>query len=220
MSTSYNFDLETDFPNQKVNPDILAQQLEDAGLASGGTFEGVMIEGGVPVAGGVIDFNNPDPPPATVAATVTVTWQNALDPADDAAQAALIATHQGDAFGPVVQRKSDEGVSSTASDTFQVKVSATALPLPAGKYLIAAYCEIRMAAAVANSGVRARVIKDAVEVAEDNWGEDQWHAFSGAGIVDVKAGETPMLAIEYRRIGAPNTVEIRRARMSISQQSD
>ena len=219
MSTSYNFDLQTDFPNQRVNPDVLARQLGDAGLASGGAFEGVAVEGGVSVDGGVIDFNNPDPPPATVAATVIVTWQNALDAADEAAQAALVAAHQGDAFGPVVQRKSDEGVSTTTSNTMQVKVSGTALPLPAGKYLIAAYCEIKMAAVVANSGVRARVVKDAVEIAEDNWGEAQWHAFSGAGIIDVDAGDTPTMAIEFERIGVLSTVEIRRARISISQQA-
>ena len=208
MSQSYSYDIAADTPNGKVNPDIFHQELLDAALGSGGTLENVETENGTDLGNGVVQGG-----------TLKVTWQNALSVADEAAQDAVVAATQGDAFGPNVQRKSSEGVSTTTLNTPQVKVSGTALPLPAGKYLIAAFCEIKMSAVVANSGVRARVMKDAVEVAEDNWGESQWHAFSGAGIIDVKAGETPMMAIEYERIGVLSTVEIRRARVSISQQS-
>jgi hypothetical protein len=208
MSQTYNFDIATQTANGQVNPDIMAQQLLDAAYASGGAFEGLSIDGGTDGGMGV-----------TVGGTMTVQWENPLDPADEAAQTALVAAHQGDAFGANVQRASSEPESSTTDTAPQTKVSATADPLPAGKYLIAAYCEIKLSAAVANSGVRARVVLDGNEVGEDNWGEDQWHAFSGAGVVDVKAGETPMMSITYERIGVLNTVAIRRARISISQQS-
>lgn len=208
MSQTYSYDIAADTPNGKVNPDIFHQELLDAALGSGGTLENVATENGTDLGNGVVQGG-----------TLKVTWQNALSAGDEAAQDAVVAATQGDAFGPNVQRKSDEGVDTTTQNTFQVKVSGTALPLPAGKYLIAAYCEIKVSAVVANSGVRARVMKNAVEIAEDNWGESQWHSFSGAGIVDIKAGETPMMAIEYERIGVLNTVEIRRARISMSQQS-
>lgn len=211
MSTTYPYDIAAVTPNQRINPDVLAQQLIDAAYASGGTFEGLSVEGGVADPGGVINA-------AVVAATAFATWQNALDAADEAAQDALVAAHQGDPFGPNVQRTSSEGVDSTGLNTPQTKVSATALPLPAGDYLVGAYCEIKLDAAVALSGVRAAVLLDANEVAVDNWDVDQWHAFSAQGIVTLKAGETPTMSITYHRIGAANNVDIRRARISISQQ--
>lgn len=214
----YVFDIAADTPNQRINPDVMAQQLTDAAYASGGVFEGMFSEGGEAAAGGVIDAS-------TVPGTFTVQWQNALDPGDEAAQAALVAAHQGDPFGDIVQRVGSESMSSTSSATPQVKVEGTAQPLPAGKYLIALYCEIRLSAAVANSGVEAtleweRGGNPPNQLAEDTWGEAQWHAFSGAGIVDINAGDTPTLRLLFRRIGVANTVEIRRARLSISQQSD
>ncbi len=210
MSTTYTFDVASQTAAGKVNPDILAQQILDAAYASGGTFEGLSTEGGTtsPAEKGVI-----------IGGTLYLQWQNALDAADDAAQTALVAAHQGQAFGPIVQRTASEPESTTTSTISVTKVSGTALPLPAGKYLVAAYCEIKLSAAVANSGVRARVELNGNEVAEDNWGIDQWHAFSAQGIVDVEAGETPMMAITYERIGVLNTVAIRRARIAISQQS-
>lgn len=208
MSQTYPYDIAADTPNGKINPDIFHQELLNAALGSGGTLENVETDNGTDLGNGVVQGG-----------ALKVTWQNALNAADEAAQDAVVAATQGDAFGPSVQRKSSEGVSTTTLNAPQVKVSGTALPLPAGKYLIAAYCEIKMSAVVANSAVRARVMKDAVEIAEDNWGESQWHAFSGAGIVDIEAGETPMMAIEYERIGVLSTVEIRRARISMSQQS-
>lgn len=211
MSQSYIFDILTQTANGKVNPDVLAQQIADTALPTGGTFEGVSIEGGTPESNGVIDGGN-----------LILTWQNALDPADVATQTALVLAHQGAPFGSTVQRASSEPVSSTTNDgTAPVsKISATAAPLPAGKYLVGAYCETRLAASLANSGVRAVVIFNGNQVAEDNWGEDQWHAFSGQTVVDVDAGDEPMLEIQFHRIGVLNTVEIRRARITISQQSD
>jgi len=209
MSQQYVFDVATQTATGKVNADVMAQQLIDAAYASGGPFEGLWVVGGTPEDGGVI-----------AGGTMTVQWQNALNAADDAAQTALVLAHTAPTFGPIVQRASSEGVDSTTSTTPQAKVSGTVLPLPAGKYLVAAYCEMRMSAIVANSGVRARVILNGNDVAEDNWGEAQWHAFSAAGIVTIKAGETPMMLIDYQRIGVLNTAEIRRARISISQQYD
>jgi hypothetical protein len=209
MSTSYPYAISVT-ANNAVNPDILAQELLDAGLASGGVFEGVSIDGGKIAPGGVIEAPG----------TIIVQWQNALDPADEAAQDAAVAAHQGEAFGKPVQRKSSEPVSSTPLGTPQSKVSATADPLPAGDYLLSAYCEIRTPVVVANSGVRARVVLDGNEVAQTNAGlADQWQSFSAEGIVTLKAGAKPMLQITYQRIGAPNDVEIQRARIAIAQQA-
>ena len=213
----YIFDIAADTANQRVNPSIMAQQLEDAAYPSGGAFQGVITMGGESQSSGVIDASS-------IPASMTVSWQNALDAADEAAQIALVAAHQGQAFGPIVQRDAAEAVQSTTLNALQVALAATAQPLPAGKYLLAVYCETRMSAVVANSGVEAQVDYDRgagfVNVAEDNWGEAQWHAFSAAGIVTLQSGDTPTLRVRYRRIGALNTAEIQRVRMSIAQQSD
>lgn len=210
MSTSYSYAISATI-NNAVNPDVLAQELEDLALASGGTFEGVSVDGGTSAPGGVLDAPG----------TIIVQWQLALDAADEAAQDAAVAAHTGPAFGEPVQKASSEGVSSTTDATPQTKVSGTADPLPAGNYLVAAYCEIRTPTVVASSGVRARVVLNGNEVAETNEGlDDQWHAFSAQGVVAIEAGGTPMMAITYQRIGVLNTVEIRRARIAISQQKD
>ena len=213
----YVFNVQTDTANQRFNPDVMAQQLLDAAYPSGGAFQGLSSVGGEAQDGGVIDAS-------TVPCTMTTSWQNPLDPGDDAAQTALVAAHQGDPFGDTVQRDSAEPMQSTGSNVLQVALSKTAQPLPAGKYLLSAYCETRMSATVANSGVEVMVDYDKgagfLNVAEDNWGEAQWHSFAAAGIVDIDAGDTPTLRVRYRRIGAANTAEIQRVRMSISQQSD
>jgi hypothetical protein len=122
-------------------------------------------------------------------------------------------------FSANVARVSSEAVSTTTNTAPQTKVTGTAGPLPAGDYLITAYCELKVSAVVANSGVRGLVMLDGNEVGQSNEGlDDQWHPFSAGGQATFKAGESPTFAITYERIGALNTVEIRRARLSIQQQ--
>lgn len=208
MSQSYPFNVAADTNNGKVNPDILMRQLKDAALASGGTLEDVATDGGTDDGSGLI-----------TGGAMTVVWQNALSAANEAAQLALVSAHVGVKFGKNVARVSDESVSTTTLTAPQTKVTGSAGPLPAGDYLVTAYCELKVSAVVANSGVRGRVTVDANEVAQSNEGlDDQWHPFSAGGQSTFKAGDSPTFAITYERIGALNTVEIRRARLSIQQQ--
>lgn len=210
MSQSYSYDIAADTPNGKINPDIFHQELLDAALGSGGTLENVETDNGTDLGNGVVQGG-----------TLKITWQNALSGADEAAQDAVVAATQGVAFGPNVQRAQDNNVKSTSNGggSPELQVELIPQPLPAGQYLFTLYCEIRLQADVAGSGVRAEGLFNGSPAAQDNWDLSVWHAFSGSAIKSVKAGETPTIAIEFWRIGSANTVECRSGRLSISQQS-
>ena len=209
MSASYTYDVATETANGEVNPPILAHQIAEASYASGGTFEGVATEDGT--MGDGYDITG---------GTITITWQNTLDGSDESAQDALVLAHQGEAFGAMTQSADSESMSSTGLDTPQTKLELVMEPVHAGEHDISLYCEIRLQSAVSGSGVRAileldRPSQSVVEVAQDDWAEDTWHAFSASGSADLEAGEVPTIRLVYHRTGAANTVEIRRARVLV-----
>ncbi len=205
MSQSYVYDIATETASGTLNSDVMAQTLLDAGPASGGTVEGLDVQGGTYDAGNVV-----------TGGTLTVTWQNALSGADETAQDALVAAHTGPSFGAEVQETSDEAVSSTTLTTPQTKLTLASTPVSAGPYTVTAYCEIRLQSVVGGSGVRAAVTVQGGEEAEDNWDATTWHAFSAEAPKTFKAGDAPTLTITFERTGSFNTVEIRRARLEMA----
>lgn len=201
MSTTYTYDVVvTD--NGMVNPAILAKEVEDLALASGGAFEGIEVLGGVMQSGSQI-----------VGGTIEITWQNALDPGDESAQATAVADHLGTAFGSSTQMVESRGTDSTGLDTPQDKINVAAEPLPAGTYLVTSSCEIRMQSVVAGASVQADASFGGTTVGSDSWSDDTWHEFSASAQVVVDAGEVPAFLLTYQRVGNPATVEIRQATM-------
>lgn len=204
MSQTYSYDVATETQNGDVNPDVLAEQLLDAGLVSGGNFEGIEVVGGDYATGNVI-----------TGGTLFVTWQSTLSGPDETAQDGVVAAHAGPSFSSDIQSVENNTVSSTGVDSPQIKLQLDAVELAAGEHSIRSYCEVRLQNAIVGSGVRAAIAVDGTEHAEDNWDAVEWHAFSAEIPLTFEAGATPSLTVTFERTGAANTVEIRRARLEI-----
>lgn len=211
--TTYTYDVAADTSNGKVNPAILAQQIEDfvGGFPSGGAFEGISTVDGTDEGNGLI-----------AGGTLMITWAGTLDAADEANQDALVAAHVGIAFGPIVQRAQDntEKTTSNGGGAPVTQVELTTVAPPPGQYLVTLSCEIRLEAASAGTGVRGVGLYDGSEASQDNWDLEVWHTYSASAIKTIKAGEAPVVTLQFHRVGVAANVQCRRAHVSISQQSD
>jgi hypothetical protein len=210
---TYTYDVAADTSNGKVNPVILAQQIEDfaGGFPSGGAFGGVSTEGGVAEAEALV-----------AGGTLVITWGSALDASDEANQNALVAAHIGIAFGNIVQRAQDntEKTTSTGGGAPVTQVELATVAPPPGQYLVALSCEIRLEGPSPGTGVRGVGLYNGSESSQDNWDLEVWHTYSASAIKTIKAGEAPVITLQFHRVGVVANVQCRRAHVSISQQSD
>jgi hypothetical protein len=144
---------------------------------------------------------------------VTVT-QATIDAVD-----ADVAAHTGGSFASLPVTEVSESESSDDSGDEQTKLTLDTGLLPAGKYLLGWYCEIKTTSDLANSGVVARLYADVNGGGETERGTKTWNLpayndFSGSFPIEVDAGEQYELRLAYERLGASsNEVFIRRARM-------
>ena len=213
MSTTYTYDVAVDTFNGMVNPAILAQQIKDfaGGFPSGGAFEGVSTDGGTEVGSALIQGG-----------TLMITWQNPLDPGDEANQDALVAAHVGIEFGKIVQRAQDntENTTSNGGGSPFTQVQLITKAPPPGQYLFTLSCEIRLQAASPGTGVRGPGLFNGSEASQDNWDLEVWHTYSASAIKAIKAGEAPVVELQFHRVGVVANVQCRRGRVSIAQQSE
>jgi len=104
----------------------------------------------------------------------------------------------------------------TTSTTYQEGMSQTAKPMNAGEYRLTWSCELKLTATDAlDSKAFAQFSIDSdvkVQVSHD---QDDWTAYSGWDRYNATEGETPVLAIHYRRSGGDDTVSIRRMKIGI-----
>lgn len=190
--TTYNYDLQLDFPNQAIQPDVLTAEIEASSITT--ALVGITIV-------------NDD---------VDITFVDALSPTDKNTLDLVVANHQGEDLAPPVQRVNSEGESTNSTTTYEEKVSLDSGPLAEGDYLITWYCEISTDTFVSGSGVFAQLVYNGVERGFSSTSQDIYLSFSGSATVFANTGETPTLALNFRRVGASNTAKIRRARMSIA----
>jgi len=205
MSQTYTYDVGSATATGKINPGIFEQSIVDSSIDVGANpIEAITTTGGGGPVAGVI-----------TGGTLHVTFQDALSTNDQTVLNGLVAAEQGVAFGPATVRIAAEGETSDNSDTPVTKLSATLGPMIPGTYLVTAYCEIKTAAVVAGSSVRASINFGGSEGAQDNWTLDEWHAFSATCVVSVDAGTQPVMELTFQRVGVDQQVQIRRARLTI-----
>lgn len=213
MSTGYSYDIFLDTANGRVNLEVLARAILNAGLASGGDCEGVEVNGGTldDTRAGVIVGGG------SAGGTITVTWENALSGADELAQDTLVSDEQGEGFAAIVPQ-SVESLSMGSTGSSMIKLALTpAGPLAEGTYQISAFAEIRTQAVIATSYARGSVLIDNAEITQSNNPDDAFTAFGIDMLHAFEAGETPVIEITLEAVGAPNTVEIRGARIAFSR---
>ncbi len=207
MSQTYSFPI-SGTSNQKVNPGVLAQQIEDAGFATGGAFEGVAVDGGKSAGRGLLDG----------VGTIEVTWASALDPAETTAQAALVAGHVGEAFARALARKLAIPLQSNPNAAFQSVFAAplSVGPLERGIWQVSFYCEMKLQAAPASSADNCQVkIEDEAgsDIVNTRTYQDDWIAVSGQRTFDYDAGKMLALDMLFRRNGAGMVADIRRCQI-------
>jgi hypothetical protein len=94
----------------------------------------------------------------------------------------------------------------------------TADPLPSGVYLVSWAIEHEMAAIVSGTGSQVRLTWNGSSVYVDTWDLNQPHNFGGAIPMDLDAGAEPVVALEFKKIGASAaTAYCRQARLSIAK---
>jgi hypothetical protein len=213
MTTVYDFDIATQTGNGKVNDGILGQQLVDAGLSSGGTFEGLSVEGGKIDGRGLLS------PPGTI----KLAWQNALDAADLAAQAALVGAHNGVKY---VREFARRGAISLQTEGAGVYTSVFAAgggplvltPVEAGVWRVTFYCEVQLQSAPgsATDRVQVQITDGGSEIAQSNDSTEHWKpGVSGSRVFSKESGESFDVDMLFRRRGAGMTAEIRRCQIQI-----
>jgi hypothetical protein len=209
VSTTYDFDIATQTSNGKVNDGILSRQLEDAAYASGGAFEGVGVEGGKILGRGLL--NSPG--------TIKVTWENALDATDLAAQAALVGAHVGEKYAREFARRGAIALNSEDTGAFKSALSAPLQlsPLSAGLWIVKYNCEVKLAAPSSGPSDRVQIqLTDAgSDIATGFWITDDWMPLSGFRLFDREAGDAFDIDFLFRRRGAGVTAEIRRVQIII-----
>ena len=206
--SAYAYNITADTANGRVNVEVLIRAVLNAGLASGGNFEGAEIAAGTldDTRAGVIDGG-----------TLTVSWENVLSAPDETAQDALVAAHQGDGFA-VIDPISDEslGVSSTSATITKLTLTPTG-PLAEGTYEISGSAEVRTQAVIAGSFACGHILLNAVELIQHNNPDDAFQAFGITALSAFEAGEIPVIEIQLEAVGPPNTVEITKARLSLAR---
>lgn len=206
--SDYVYDITADTANGRVNVEVLIRAILNAGLASGGNFEGAKIMGGAldDTRAGVVGGG-----------TLTVSWQNVLSGPDETSQDALVAAHQGDGFAVVDPISGESLAVSSTSGTITKLTLTPAGPLAEGTYEISGSAEVRTQAVIAGSFACGHILLDAVELIQHNNPEDAFQAFGVTAMSAFEAGTIPVIEIELEAIGPPNTVEIINARLGLAR---
>lgn len=90
--------------------------------------------------------------------------------------------------------------------------------LPPGNYSFHWLAEMRVSAAAAGAYAGADVTFNGATVYRDAWPFDEWHLVSGSGSAPFD-GQTPSFELRFFLIGAGTTAQMRRARLSLIQES-
>lgn len=185
--------------NGQVNTAVLDRQIEDSAIDTGvNPLEGVSSNDATDV--------------------ILIQFQDPLSAADELILDGVVAAHVGLPFvNPKVLRVEELPDTSDDSGNWITKLSAQ-VPvggLPPGDYQITLASELHMDATLALSGMEARLRIDGATLYTDSWGELQPHTFSVSGTTVFRAGDRPMVDVQFRRIGAANPAHIAAVRVSL-----
>lgn len=188
----------SDTVNSKVNPNILKQELADAGLS--------------------IDVLSV----STAGTTFRITLNGNATDGDKLLCDSVVAAHEGAVFSSSWQSASDESETSDDSGSIVDKATLDTGYLPAGSYLLTWYME--MATTNSVGGIRAalRAAKSGNSLslrAEHNTQLNDWQSMSGSLLFNVKDGDRYDLRLSYIRTGSSDPARVQRARIFLAKQN-
>lgn len=185
-----------------VNEPVFKQELDDAGLSV--TVQSVSVSDTV----------------------CNVFFSGDLLAADITAVDAVVAAHEGEPFGSLLQSELSESLETDDSGDVVVKAARETGPMPAGTFLISWYLEIATTSNTGTSGARGLlyVTKNGgsqIERGISHNSENQFRAFSGSLATSVLDGENYKFELGYQRIGvAGNAARAQRARLTWTRLGD
>lgn len=191
-ATEYTYSIQSDFPDQKVNPVLLKQEIDNCPIST--ALERINEDGD--------DCN--------------IWFADALSSGDKTTLDGIIAAHQGTETTSEPQHAADGGISFTDQTDWQEKLKLTTQPLSKGTYQIVWYCETRLNNGGLGDYVRTRLAAGGFDITEDNWHDPNWHGCSGFAIIDFWEATVIDLTIDYKVFGSGgDTAYIKQARISI-----
>ena len=192
----------SDTLNDLLNPELLKQEIVDAGAVPG--QENLLTADSVTPLG----------------TTFSVNFLDLLDDADILVVDGLVAAHTGEAFGSsVVREKTNATSSDSTNDWIDMETLSTGL-LKAGWYQYSVTCEMRLDDELTSGGrIETQVLlttkaETDSETDKDVWLREWWHKFTTGDAIQVEDGDFITLKLQFRaRSGAP--ASCRRARLSV-----
>lgn len=188
--------------NDKLNEDLLKQEVADAGLVGGQENLATVVS--VEQSG----------------TTFFVTFSELLLAADITLVDGLVAAHTGENFGSsVVREKHNARVDDSTNAWIDMETLTTGL-LKAGWYQYSVTCEIKLDDELTVGGrVEMQVLFSNKSVTDNETDQDahdteQWHKVTTGDAIEVEDGDFIGLRLQFRsRSGAP--AACRRARLSV-----
>jgi hypothetical protein len=180
------------FPQQAVNPDLLASQVPEVGISRD-------------LAN--IDVSDP--------ALVVFTFDTDLSAADKDSLDGLVAFHTDPTTGSA-QRQVSAAEDTNATDDWQNKVTLAPGPSPKGRYLVTWYSEMKLDADSNAAGAMGRLKYQGAEQGFGACQKGSYCPFGGSVTIDCAEGDEPVIELAFRRIGAAAAASMRRAQISFA----
>jgi hypothetical protein len=116
------------------------------------------------------------------------------------------------AIGKEIAQATAEGQDGTTESTYQQKLRLTLTDIPAGKYIVQWYCELRHSNNTASERAEMRVeVNDTTEIGFSIWAYNVFEDSGGFAVTDLSAGSYT-IDLDWRQSGG-GTAYIRRARL-------
>lgn len=197
MST-HVYNIANDFPNQAVDTEVLLAEINGSSIGPGHNYS--------------VNDDGTD---------ITIEAEPDLDAGEVTVLDGIVAAHQGVPFVDGTQRVSALAEQTNATTTFEDAVALQSGPLRAGTYLVTFSYEISQQNLLSTSGCQARLNwNGGTEVATSVTTLDTYDLRGVSATIDVGDGDTPLLTLQWRRVGLANTARIRRCRISLSPMAD
>lgn len=191
-ATKYTYSISTDFPNQKVNSDLLEQEIDESSISTALSY--IFTEGDV----------------------CDIWFDDVLSGPDQTTLDGLVAAHQGTDTDNATQTAKAWGSSGTTDTNWQLKLELNSTPLKKGTYEVSWNAEIKMTTGGMGDHVEVHMSVDGTQQAETHDYEIDWHHFGGAIAFDFKEADTPEIKLKWRRVGAGgDNAKIRRAALTL-----
>lgn len=192
--TTYTYSISNDFPNQAVDLTTLEIEINaNSVISADRTLDGLNTDGD--------DCN------IVIDDALSVDQKTELD--------TIVGNHQGVALLDTPQRANSLAEQTNSTSTWEDALTLSPGALKGGNWQVTWYCEIKVQTQDNNSGIFARLTLNSTERTFSSSASDQYQSFSGSGLLTFNDGDTPVLDLQFRRVGTSNDALIRRCQIAI-----